>query len=242
MPKIDPINSVQTWSQNEKTLGIVGMSPFAVLNFLNTFYSLIPATKEWQYPRVLLDINTKIPSRGRYFELNEEEPSSYIAQTIKELASNGADCILIPCNTVHIIQDKWSEASPVPIISIVDAVVSEAKRLGGKITALGTITTTSRRLYSSLLEKGGVKVVDIELKEQQLITSIIESIKKNGGTKELEGGLICFLNDLERKGVTSIILGCTELSHIKSFIEKQGFTVIDSNEALAKDAIKYIMC
>lgn len=137
------------WPKSERTLGVIGMSPFTTLNFLNVFYSLIHAEKEWQDPRIRLDMNTKIPSRERFFELGEEDPSPYMAQTITELHQQGADYVLIPCNTVHILQEDWRWDSPIPIISIIDAVKEEALKYIDVITSLGTKTTTSKRVYST---------------------------------------------------------------------------------------------
>ena len=241
MPKIYPSDNKNIfWPSNEKTLGIVGMSPYATLEFLKIFYNLIPTKKEWEYPRVLLDMNTKIPSRGRYFELGEENPSLYISQTIKELHNQGADCILIPCNTVHILIDEWGKQSPIPIISILEAVTEEAKNYQGKIITFGTKTTKKKRIYTNLLIEKGLLATDVDDKQQNIISSIIEEIKKFGYFDDKNHLLKELLNNLD-KSITTIILACTELSYIKKYLEENGFNAIDSNTALAKKAIKFIM-
>ncbi|MFV5499183.1 amino acid racemase [Acinetobacter towneri] len=241
MPRIEPKNTPQVWSENEKTLGVIGMSPFATLNFLNMFYSLIHAEKEWQYPRVLLDINTKIPSRGRFFELGEEDPSPYIAQTIAELYQQGADYVLIPCNTVHILQEDWGRDSPIPIISIIDVVKEEALKNTNVITTLGTKTITSKRVYSIPLEKAGVNVRDINQQEQSIISAVIEEVKQKGQLIHNQDELGSLLATLKREGVGTVILGCTELSCITEFIKQHGINFIDSNSVLAQKAVNLIM-
>lgn len=231
----------QVWPENEKTLGVIGMSPFATLNFLNIFYSLVRAEKEWQYPRVLLDMNTKIPSRGRFFELDEEDPSPYIAQTIAELYQQGADYILIPCNTVHILQKNWEKDSPIPIISIIDAVTEEALKSTNLIAPLGTKTTIKRRIYSTPLEKAGLRVRDISQQEQCTITAVIEEIKREGLLSQSQDKLHSLLTELKKDGVDTIILGCTELSCITELVRQHGISFIDSNVALAQKAVDLIM-
>lgn len=241
MPKIYPINNKEVfWPINEKTLGIIGMSPYATLNFLKIFYNLIPVKKEWEYPRVLLDMNTKIPSRGRYFELGEENPSLYISQTIKELHTQGADCILIPCNTVHILQNEWGQQSPIPIISILESVIDQAKKYKGRIITFATKTTVNMNIYSNILEEKGFLTANINDKQQEVINSIIEEIKIFGYFEDKNYKLKKLLANLD-KSITTIILGCTELSYIKRYIEENGFNTIDSNTALAEKAIKFIM-
>lgn len=241
MPRIEPKNIPQVWSGNEKTLGVIGMSPFATLNFLNVFYSLIHAEKEWQYPRILLDMNTKIPSRGRFFELGEEDPSPYIAQTIAELYQQGADYVLIPCNTVHILQEDWGRDSPIPIISIIDVVKEEALKNTNVITILGTKTTMSKRVYSIPLEKAGLNVRDINQQEQSIISAVIEEVKQKGQLIHNQDELGSLLATLKRDGVGTVILGCTELSCITEFIKQHGINFIDSNSVLAQKAVNLIM-
>lgn len=51
-------------------VGVVGVAPFSTVEFLKILYGLVLAEKDWHYPRVICDINTKIPSRGRHFELD----------------------------------------------------------------------------------------------------------------------------------------------------------------------------
>ena len=63
MPKIEPVNQEVNWNKEEGTLGIVGVAPWATIEFCKSFYSKIKAVKDWHYPRVIVDINSKIPSR-----------------------------------------------------------------------------------------------------------------------------------------------------------------------------------
>ncbi|WP_323018058.1 hypothetical protein [Castellaniella sp.] len=65
------------------------------VGFSGALYSLVPATKDWHYPRVLTDINTKLPSRGRHLDLGERNPAPYIRETIEELAVQGATCAVV---------------------------------------------------------------------------------------------------------------------------------------------------
>ena len=82
MPIIRPPGGDVNWPEDEGTLGIVGVAPWATINFCKLLYGLIKAEKDWHYPRIIADINTKIPSRGRYFQLGETDPSPAIAMTI----------------------------------------------------------------------------------------------------------------------------------------------------------------
>jgi aspartate racemase len=102
MPKIKPLGGEVDWPIDEGTLGIVGVAPWATLEFCKVLYTRVLATKDWHYPRVIVDINTKLPSRGRYFQLGETDPSPAIKESISELHLQGATVVVVPCNTAHV--------------------------------------------------------------------------------------------------------------------------------------------
>ena len=104
MPRIAPPGGVVDWPESEGTLGVVGVAPWATLDFCRVLYQAVRASKDWHFPRLLLDINTKIPSRGRHLQLGETDPSSAIAATIAELAEMGVGRVSIPvasCMVAH---------------------------------------------------------------------------------------------------------------------------------------------
>ena len=53
------------WDPEEKVVGVLGLAPQATYDFYCKFVEANPAEKDWEYVRVIMDINTKIPSRGR---------------------------------------------------------------------------------------------------------------------------------------------------------------------------------
>lgn len=131
--------------------------------------------------------------------------------------------------------------SPIPIISIIDAVKEEALKHINVITPLGTKTTMSKRVYSIPLEKAGLKVRDINQQEQSIISAVIEEVKQEGQLVQNRNELSSLLVTLKRDGVGTIILGCTELSCIREFIKQHGIHFIDSNSVLAQKAVDLIM-
>ena len=64
--------------EGQKIIGVVGVAPWSTLEFLEVLFKQFVVEKDWHYPRVISDINTKIPSRGRHFELGENDFSPYI--------------------------------------------------------------------------------------------------------------------------------------------------------------------
>ncbi len=76
MPRILPSDGPVQWPPDEGVIGVVGVAPWATIDFVRSLYEFVDAGKDWHYPRVLLDIIPR--SRAcRYFEIDEEDPLSH---------------------------------------------------------------------------------------------------------------------------------------------------------------------
>lgn len=240
MPIILPYNDIVDWSVDEGTIGVIGVAPWATIDFLRSLYSQIEVTKDWQYPRVICDINTKIPSRGRYLELNERDPSPFIQETIMELYKQGATVAVVPCNTAHILYDKWSKASPIPIPSIIDSAVEAVYRKGiKKVLALTSQNLYKYNLYEIKLQEYGINCIKLSNEQILLISKIIEEIKIFSNISiDTQNNLNNLLKNIESN--IGIILGCTELTSLAPLFQKYVAVVIDSNTELSKKALSLI--
>lgn len=242
MPKILPTLDQVTWPRQEGALGVVGVAPFATIDFLDAFYRLFDVEKDWQFPRVICDLNTKIPSRGRYFELGETNPCPAIAQTIHELAQAGAAAVVVPCNTAHILYSEWAQNSPVLVPNIIDASVNMAARQQAtRIAVAGSNQITKSNIYGAALEAEGLSPEALTSLENSIFSDAISQVKQTGSISPENVTRLQDLGDgLVNRKVDCIILACTELSKAISIFDDIDLTVVDSNQALAhaaKDAI-----
>ena len=241
MPKIDPLGNEVTWSKNEGTLGVVGVAPWATIEFCKAFYSKINALKDWHYPRVILDINCKLPSRGRYFQLGERDPSPYIAQTIRELHEQGATIAVVPCNTAHALYDRWASDSPIPVPHILRETLRVARDSGASaITPLTSSSLAEHDLFGALAGEFDLECNSLTSNDQAVISAIIEDVKKLGvvsenNLKDLEAMIKSSMSE-----ETSIIFGCTELTILKDYFKDKNIETFDSNSALAEAVLKII--
>lgn len=242
MPSIKPPGGEVNWPKDEGTLGIVGVAPWATIDFCKVLYKQISAAKDWHYPRVIADINTKLPSRGRHLQLGETDPSPAIASTIKELYEQGATVAVVPCNTAHILYDKWSKDSPIPIPHIVRETLAQAEYAGiNSFTPLTSSSLAQYDLYGKLSGDYNLQCHRLKADEQIIISSIIEDVKKFG--KITDANLNKFDNltsNLHAAGVEALIMGCTELSSLFGRIKRHGLKAIDSNASLANAALKML--
>lgn len=228
------------WPLDEGVLGVVGVAPWATLEFCRELYRQVLARKDWEYPQVLLDINTKIPSRGRHLALGETDPSPMIAQTIRELADRGATIAVVVCNTAHILYERWSRNLPIPVLNIVDETVAAAVDIKPvRIATLSSGAVAESNLYDAAVKRAGIAIHRIEEEQQILVNHLIARIKIHGSLSIIERNALRQLGtDLRSAGVDVAIVGCTELSLLHEDLTASGLTVVDSNGALARAALR----
>ncbi|HKU88633.1 MAG TPA: amino acid racemase [Steroidobacteraceae bacterium] len=239
MPRILPPGGAVDWPADEGVLGVVGVAPWATLDFARALYRQVDASKDWHYPRLLLDINTKLPSRGRHLQLGETDPSPAIAATIEELARQGATLAVVVCNTAHILFERWAAGSPIPLLHIIEETTRHAGDCGARnIAALASASLAEHDLYGKSAGRRGIGSTRIDATDQALVNRFIEAIKVSGklDAEQLRdaGSLLVKLRARE---VDTVVAGCTELSVLESTAREAGLRFVDSNAALARAAL-----
>lgn len=145
----------------------------------------------------------------KYKELTE-----YLLKAINNLYASGADFAAIAANTPHIVFDELQKVSPIPLVSIVEAVCNEVKHNNiNKVGLMGTIFTMEGEFFRKPFIDNNIAVITPTEKEKQYINEKISS--------ELELGIVKtntqdeFLKILQRMkdedSIEAVILGCTEL-------------------------------
>lgn len=239
---IQPQNTEVSWPADEGVIGVVGVAPWATLDFCGKVYELCPASKDWHYPRVLVDANSKIPSRGRHLELGEADPSPFIRGTIEELAAAGATVAVVPCNTAHILYTRWADDSVIPVINIIDATVSVlSHRLAMTVAVLSSRYLSDSGIYQRHLASSGHTPVELAEAQQDVVSRCIERLKQN---PSLDAGVVeemsSLVKSLQHAGTDAVILACTELGLLNGHSLWGNLIVVDSNVELARAALQAV--
>jgi len=229
------MNADVCWPADEKIIGVLGLGPVATADFYTRLVSR-SMEKDWLHPRVLIDSNTKIPSRGRHLALGEADPAPYIASGIAELASRGADFVVIPCNTAHVFYDRFAKDASIPVPNIIDiTTLSAVKRAARHPMILCNGPTRDFRLYENAFARYGIEAE--QFPDQALILEGIEAVKQN---LELDRIVASIHNALDSfPMIDSVILGCTEISVLLNHKLPNAIRMIDSNQELADFCLDY---
>jgi len=144
------------------------------------------------------------------------EAGDYLARCARALEDAGADCVLMACNTMHMVAEAIIGKLTVPFIDIVD---ETAMRLSGdgrtRPLLIATRYTMEHGFYQSGMAQHGVEVTVPEDADRGVAHSIIfDELCQGKVVDTSRGALVAMIERAKASGADSVILGCTELGLI----------------------------
>ena len=139
--------------------------------------------------------------------------AEWLLVKIEALHAAGAEFAAITANTAHLVFDEVDARSALPLISIVEATCEAAQRRGLKrVGLMGTRFTMQADFFQKPFLRHGLEVIvptaaDQELIHEKLFSEIELGIIRDETREEL---LEVVRRMIERDGIDSLILGCTE--------------------------------
>lgn len=118
----------------------------------------------------------------------------------------------MPCNSLHVFIKQIRDSVSIPVLSIVEETVKFLKREKmNKVGIVSTSATIKNKLYENAFAENGIEyVVPNELQQARMgkfILNLVVGQQKNRDREELIG----IINDFESKGLSCVILACTDL-------------------------------
>jgi len=196
----------------KRTIGILGgISPASTIEYYRSIISMYyERSHDYYFPEIVIKslnfgLYTDLEDEGRF-----EEHVSYLSDTIKALAAAGAEFAIMAANSAHSAFDRVNAKSPIPMISIVDAAVRQAKRLGlNEVLLTGIRYTMSGDFYQKGFAKAGINIiVPSETHQDEINRIIFEELALEKFKSESRKW---FLDMTDEYAVDGVILGCTEL-------------------------------
>ena len=226
-------------------LGILGgMGPLATADFMVNLATNADAGRDQDHCKTIVYSNPSIPDRSEALMGQGPSPLPALLDGIALLERCSVDVIAIPCNTAHFWLSELVEATAIPIIGIVDAVIKELARQdlrGRSIGLLATRGLTRSGVYQNGLAAHGYSIVvpdDDEL--TFLIEPAIRAVKA-GEVGRAREPLDHAIRALEDRGAEAIVLACTELPlALEGSVSRGGRHVIDSTRCLALACLSWI--
>lgn len=232
-----------------KTIGIVGgLGPEATSDYYKKIISRFNEINDngsLNYPEILIYSVNMSQFIGYMTDKQYTKAVDYLSIILKRLKDAGADFAAISANTPHLLFDEIQAKSPLPLISIVEAVKNEAMSRSLKTAGLiGTRFTMKATFYQDIFRKAGISVVtpdesEIEIINERLFKEIELGIYKDE-TKNLLLNIVQGM--INRNKIDSLILGCTEFPIMFTEAEYLGIPFLNTTRihvnAIVEESLK----
>lgn len=227
-----------------KRIGIIGgLGPEATVDYYNGIINAFKnGSGDLNYPEIILySVNMSV-FVGLMREKKYDQAADQLIGKIESLKRAGAELAAISANTPHMLFDRISERSALPLISIVEATSDECRRKGlKKAGLLGTGFTMNATFFADVFSKSGMEIImpddgDKELVNTKLFTEIELGIFKED-TRRMIIGIIEKM--VREKNIDSVILGCTELPLILKEQSYAGIPALNTTRIHIDAIVKY---
>lgn len=225
---------------NKKSIGIIGgMGPLATADLFQKIILHTRAACDQDHLRVYIDSNTNIPDRTAALLRGGADPTPELVSSARGLERQGADVLIIPCNTAHNFYDAVQSAVSVPVLHMIrltaQALVERGVKTAGLLATDGTVQTG---IYQRTFAGTGVELLVPEGEEQRAVMDMIYQGVKAGRRDYDASAARRTMEALTDRGAQTLILGCTELP-LAAELYGLDFPVTDPTLELALGAIRF---
>jgi len=222
-----------------KPIGILGgMGPDASARLYQMMIDMsrdeFGVRKNHEYPEIVLQ---SIPVPEFFSNTSKVEEATFMLKDrVKKMCLQPLSCIGMVCNTAHTTLIDLEQVSQMPFISIAKEITKEIVKRGYKrVGLLGSPTTIFSGVYQIELLKEDIEVELPENGDIEKLEKIIGEII-GGEFKKPKKKLLKISDNLKKKKVEAIILGCTELPLV--FPKNYSLPVLDSLSILARSLLQ----
>lgn len=196
------------------TVGLVGgLGPESTVDYYRRILDGWARRDPTTAPSIVID-SLDVQRALRLVDRDRPALVEYLLASLHRLAGAGVDFAAMTANTPHIVFDDLAARSPVPLVSIVEVCVAEARRRGlDRLALLGTRFTMEGPFYPAVAARAGVTVVSPDDADRAWIHERYVGELLRGefrdDTRQRVVALVARLRD--EAGIDGVILGGTEL-------------------------------
>lgn len=221
------------------TAGVLGgMGPQATVDFMHEVIARTPASGDQDHLRLLVDSNPKVPDRQAAIRGDDRDVRAALKNMALGLEAQGADFLVMPCNTAHAFVADAVDAVGIPFVSIIDVTIEAA---AGERACAGLLATDAC-LVSAVYQQAALAAeLDLLLPEddaQAECMRLIRAIKGGDTGTDVRASMTGLARRLIEKGVAVIIAGCTEIPLVLED-DVDGVRLISSTDVLAQKTVDY---
>lgn len=226
----------------EKIVGIIGgMGPEATVDLMRRVIEMTPVEDDADHIRMLIDNNPKVPSRIKaLIEGTGESPAPCMAEMARGLVRQGADFLVIPCNTAHYYYDEVAAAVSAPIINLIELTAQTVHVQQPGIHKIGLLASSALRmieLYEPWFRTLGIEILYPEESDQVQLMQLIRDVKAGRSTDAQIVAYNSTAKNLEAQGAQCLVVACTELSVLDDKLQS-ALPIYDASNLLAAEIVR----
>ena len=204
-------------STNEKVIGVIGgMGPEATVDFMHRLVARTPARDDADHLHVLVDNNPKIPSRiAALIEGTGEDPAPVLCAMAKGLQAQGADFLVMPCNTAHYYLPAIARSVRIPVLDMVQLAIQKLAMVdAGRVGVLASPAVRKVGLYQARMEQAGLQALFPDPQDEEALLGIIKAVKAGQLNDRHRQDYAKAARHLLDAGADALLVACTEFSII----------------------------
>ncbi|WOJ95647.1 amino acid racemase [Congregibacter brevis] len=228
--------------KSAKVVGVLGgMGPAATVDLMQRVVAATPASDDCDHIHMLVDNNPKVPSRIKaLIEKTGPSPLPTLISMAQQLAAQGADFLVMPCNTAHHYYPDLAAAVDVPFLNIMELVsecIEQEQPSASRIGLLASSALPHIRLYEPSMQARGIEIVYPNDRDQSALMELILAVKTNEGEQLGYAALQHCADSLRTSDVDCLVIACTELSVVSQQL-KTSLPVYDAADVLAQEVVR----
>ena len=223
-----------------KTIGVLGgMGPAATLDFLARLQAATGATRDQDHVHVLVDLNPQVLDRNAALRGEGPSPEGGLVAMAQGLERQGADALVMVCNSAHAWAGAVQESVGVPLIHLIAETADEVAALGVKRAGvLAASAALDAGLYQQALAQRGIEPLTFEGPDLAAFMTQLYRIK-GGATGETERAEMRRLAGvLVTRGAEAVVSGCTEVPLVLG-ARDVAVPLVDSTEVLVRRTLAF---
>ena len=181
-----------------------------------------------------------------YGEKSDEEILTYVISMVDFLLEQEVKLIIIGCNTATAVSlDKVKARYKLPIIGIIQPGAKEAinKTKNEKIGIIGTEVTIRNKSYEKIIKEIDPSIITYSNAcSNQIIREMEEQALSN--EKEIKLLLGECVRPLIRKGIDTLIWGCSHYPFLRKYMEEEidhNIVLVDPAQAIVNEAKEWLV-
>jgi aspartate racemase len=215
-----------------KTLGLIGgIAPESTIDY---YRRLVAACREragdGSYPSILID-SIDLTKMLSLVASDRGALTAWLVAELERLARAGVELGAFASNTPHLVFDEVQRASPIPLVSIVDAARDAATARGlRRVALLGTRFTMAGPFYPAVFAAAGIAVVTPSPDEQDYVhTTYMNDLVAGRFEAPTRARFLQLIETLQRReSIDGVVLAGTELPLLLRETTLSGLTLLDT--------------